>query len=97
MEQHADEASSLVLAYVYQNPEAYAKFLKIMMVNINTQDGGTCDAIIKSGKAPVEGSFFIPHHSYCYRIYNYSKMAQRLARENNLKTFTRYFLQKTTR
>lgn len=94
-EQHADDISALVHAYLGRNPASFSTLLARMMENIRPGDLATCNSMIDNNQMPAMGSFQVIHHSYCYRIHHFGLMKKRLAQVTDLKAFTKDFLRQS--
>lgn len=96
-EQHADDVSALVHANLKRDAGTFSKLLAIMMGNINAADRPACEKAVAQNQIPALGSYFVLHHSYCYRIYNFMRMAEWIGDAKDLRPFAKEFIQRSMR
>jgi Peptidase family M48 len=80
-EQHADEVSALVLAYLKLDPGALGKVFQTLLTAASPDDADTCAQMIKNNLEPEVGSFSEIHHSLCYRNFHISMFSQAIGRD----------------
>jgi len=98
-EQHADDASAIVHAYLERNPGAFGELLRVSMSLANPDYPSMCDETLARGEIPYIGSFVIDHHSNCYRTWNFNRMAERMKEMSKaqIRTFAQSFIDKSIR
>jgi hypothetical protein len=93
-EEHADEVSALVHAYMHRRPDSVSTFFAALMESQSQHDWKQCQAALDSGQEPANGAFSDPHRSTCYRIYHLKRFTERL-QQGDLTKFTEEFLHLT--
>ena len=69
-EEHADEVSALVHAYLHNSPYALSSALMRVLELDSKSSASVCAKLLASKAAPVGGSFTDPHRSQCFRVHH---------------------------
>lgn len=93
-EEHADDVSAIVLAYLGLDPEACSAFYWKLLGN----DRNRCMNLIRGNQTIPAGSFSGPHRSNCYRIDHLARLAKKLrGGPEAVARFAREYMEKALR